>query len=122
MSSKHKRIGWFRTISEAAQDAGTSGSMRIVRYGAEDAVSNPYGSFAPQQMFAIGTRVFVSGVCGGWRNNSEGVISSAPEPVQTTQGKDFFYWVQFDTPQHDLSDGGPYVKAKILSCCLSDVV
>lgn len=80
---------------------------------------DPYSPFAKQQEFPIGTRVSVSGACGGWRNDCEGVISSVPEPVQTVQGEDYFYWVQFDTPQHDLSDDGPYRKAQILSRCLT---
>jgi hypothetical protein len=60
----------------------------------------------------------VSGACGGWRNDSHGVIVAAPEPVQTVQGEDYFYLVQFDSPQHDLSDDGPYSTAQILSRCL----
>lgn len=85
-------------------------------------MSDPYCPFAIRQVFAVGTRVFISGVCGGYRNDSEGVISSDPEPVQTMQGEDFFYWVQFDTPQHDLSNDGPYSKAQILSRCLTHAV
>ena len=71
-----------------------------------------------RQHFAVGARVLVSGTCGGWRNDSRGVIVAAPEPVQTVQGEDYFYWVQFDSPQRDLSDDGPYTKAQILSRCL----
>lgn len=83
-------------------------------------MSDPYCPFAMRQTFAIGARVFVSGVCGGWRHDSEGVILSAPEPVQTVQGEDYFYWVQFDVPQHDLSDDGPYYKAQMLSRCITN--
>lgn len=30
-----------------------------------------------------------------------------------------FYMVQFDAPQHDLSEDGPYYKAQILGRCLA---
>jgi len=73
-----------------------------------------------RQTFPIGTRVFVSATCGGWRDDSRGVICGGPETIQTVQGEDYYYWVQFDAPQHDLSDDGPYYKAQILSRCLLD--
>jgi len=82
----------------------------------------PYNPFPMRQRFAIGARVKVSGACGGWRDDSTGVIVAAAEPVQTVQGEDFFYWVQFDTPQHDLSNDGPYSKGQILSRCLCPAV
>ncbi len=85
-------------------------------------MSDLYSPFPKQQLFAIGTQVLVSATCGGWRDDSHGVISSVPEPVKTVQGEDYFYWVQFDTPQHDLSNDGPYRKAQILSCCLTNAV
>ena len=72
-----------------------------------------------RQQLTVGTRVFVSGACGGWRADSRGVICAGPEPVQTMQGEDYFYWVQFDSPQYDVSNDGPYSKAQILSRCLS---
>ena len=81
-------------------------------------MGDPYSPFEMLQSFALGTRVFVSATCGGWRNDSRGSIISAPESVQTVQGEDYFYWVQFDVPQHDLSDG-PYSKAQVLSRCLT---
>jgi hypothetical protein len=81
-------------------------------------MTDPYNPFPSRQHFAVGARVLVSGACGGWRNDSRGVVVAAPEPVQTVRGEDFFYWVQFDTPQHDLSDDGPYTKAQVLSRCL----
>ena len=71
-----------------------------------------------RQSFAIGERVSVSAACAGWRDNSSGTICGGPEPVQTVQGEDYYYWVQFDSPQHDLSEDGPYYKAQILSRCL----
>jgi hypothetical protein len=73
-----------------------------------------------RQAFAIGTQVLVSAVGGGWRNDFRGTISSTLETVQTVQGEDYFYWVQFDAPQHDLSNDGPYYKAQILSRYLTN--
>ena len=81
-------------------------------------MTDPYNPFPMRQHFAVGARVQVSGACGGWQNDSRGVVVAAPEPVQTVQGEDYFYWVQFDSPQRDLSDDGPYTKAQILSRCL----
>lgn len=85
-------------------------------------MSDPYNPFPMRQVFAAGARVSVSGICGGWRTDSTGVIVGAPESVTTVQGEDFTYWVQFDVPQHDLSQDGPYYKAQILSRCLTDAV
>ncbi|NYE29683.1 hypothetical protein HDE78_002649 [Rhodanobacter sp. K2T2] len=82
-------------------------------------MSAPYSPYAMRQDFAIGTRVMVSAIGGGWRDDCLGVISSAPESIQTLQGVDYSYWVKFDTPQHDLSNDGPYYKAQILSRCLT---
>ncbi len=82
-------------------------------------MSDPYSPGAMRQDFAIGTRVMVSAISGGWRDDCLGVISSAPESIQTVQGVDYSYWVKFDTPQHDLSNDGPYYKAQILSRCLT---
>jgi len=72
-----------------------------------------------RQAFGIGVRVVVAGECAGFRKNASGTVCEGPEPVQTLQGEDFFYWVEFDTPQHDLSNNGPYPKAQILSRCLT---
>ena len=72
-----------------------------------------------KQAFPIGSRVLVSALCAGWRNDFFGVVCSEPEPVQTMQGQDFFYWVQFDSAQHDLSQDGPYNKGQILGQCLT---
>lgn len=80
---------------------------------------DPYNPYPMRQHFAVGARVTVSGVCGGWRTDTCGVICAAPDPIQTMQGEDYFYWVLFDSPQHDLSNDGPYFKAQILSRCLS---
>jgi hypothetical protein len=82
-------------------------------------MSDLYNPYPMRQTFAVGTRVFVSATCGGWRADSHGVIRSGPETVQTVQGADYFYWVEFDVPQHDLSDDGPYYKAQILSRCIT---
>jgi len=81
-------------------------------------MTDAYYPFPMRQHFVVGTRVRVSGACGGWRNDSTGVVVDGPEPVQTVKGEDFFYWIQFDLPQHDLSDDGPYSKAQVLSRCL----
>ena len=72
-----------------------------------------------EQTFPIGARVLVSAQCAGWRNDFPGVVCSGPEPVQTIQGQDHFYWVQFDSAQHDLSLDGPYYKGQILGQCLT---
>ena len=72
-----------------------------------------------RQHFAIGTRVRVSEICAGWRTDASGTIRGGPEQAQTVQGGDYFYWVEFDTPQLDLSDDGPYDKAQVLGRCLT---
>jgi hypothetical protein len=71
-----------------------------------------------QKVFALGDRVRVPDAEAGWRHASTGRIVGGPEPVITLQGADFFYWVAFDSPQHDLSEDGPYERAQILSCYL----
>jgi hypothetical protein len=73
----------------------------------------------PLQNLAIGSRVLVSARCAGWRNDFHGVICGGPEPVETIRGPDYFYWVQFDSPQHDVSEDGPYYKAQVLGCCIA---
>lgn len=83
---------------------------------------DPYSPFPLLQTFAAGARVSVSGICGGWGNDSTGVIVGEPESVETVQGEDYWYWVQFEVPQHDLSNDGPYYKAQILSRCLTYAV
>ena len=85
----------------------------------EEPVSDPYSPYPMLQRLAAGTRVLVAATCAGWRNEARGVIHGDPEPVRTVRGEDYWYWVEFDTPQHDLSDDGPYHKAQILSCCLT---
>jgi len=82
-------------------------------------VGDPYSPYPVRQHFAIGTRVQVSASCAGWRTDASGTIRSVSEQVQTAQGEDYFYWVEFDTAQHDLTDDGPYYKAQILSRCLT---
>jgi hypothetical protein len=67
-----------------------------------------------KRLFRVGERVWVR-AAGGWRKDFPGVIASLPEPVQTRQGEDFFYCVDFEAPQDDLSEDGPYVRAQILS-------
>jgi len=74
-----------------------------------------------KQELPAGTRVFVSSQ-GGWRGDCLGFVRGDAESVQTVQGEDYFYWVEFDTPQHDLSEGGPYRKAQVLARYLVAVV
>ena len=67
-----------------------------------------------RRMFRLGDRVVVSST-GGWRRDALGVIVAGPEPIETLQGEDFYWWVEFLVPEHDLSDDGPYSTAQILS-------
>ena len=62
----------------------------------------------------LGSSVIVSAK-GGWQADSLGFIVDGPEPVNTLQGEDYFYWVKFMTPQRDQDNDGPYSKAQILS-------
>ena len=82
-------------------------------------MGDPYSPYPMRQHFAIGTRVRVSAICAGWRTDASGTIRGGPEQAQTVQGEDYFYWVEFDTPQLDLSDDGPYDKAQVLGRCLT---
>jgi hypothetical protein len=59
-------------------------------------------------------RVLVS-LTGGWKQSSLGVICSDPEPIETLQGSEYFYWVHFDEPQEDINGSDKYYKAQILS-------
>jgi len=68
--------------------------------------------------FNLGDKVLVSHE-GGWQKNSLGFICGDPELVETNQGNNYFYWVEFYEPQNDLSNTGPYRKAQILSQYLS---
>lgn len=85
-------------------------------------MTDQFSPYAMKQVFDTDTRVLVSATCGGWRNDCHGMIVSEPESVQTLSGEDYYYWVQFDFPQHDLSSDGPYSKAQILSRCLTTAV
>ncbi|MBK9586045.1 MAG: hypothetical protein KA099_00330 [Alphaproteobacteria bacterium] len=68
-----------------------------------------------RKIFSLGDEVIVSNV-GGWKKNSKGIIVSEPKNIDTLQGADFFYWVEFDEPQEDTEDEGhQYSKAQILS-------
>jgi len=70
-----------------------------------------------KQEFSPNTRVIVASA-GGWRKDAPGTIKGAPEITQIIQGEAFTYWIEFDEPQHDLSDDGPYRKAQVLSLYL----
>ena len=79
---------------------------------------DPYSPYPLKQVFVLGERVRVAAACG-WRRDAVGVICSGPDPIETRQGDDFYYWVEFDAPEHDLSEDGPYRKAQILSRCIA---
>ena len=64
--------------------------------------------------FAIGDKIRVQ-ENAGWVDKPVGIISSVPEPVETLQGEDCFYWVRFDAPAQDIDGDGPYKSAQILS-------
>lgn len=74
-----------------------------------------------EKRFMRGDRVRIAGPEAGWRQPCTGSIVGGPEPIVTLPGPDFHYWVEFDVPQHDLSEDGPYVSAQILSCYLEPV-
>jgi hypothetical protein len=82
--------------------------------GRAEVMNDPYAVGPLKQSFPVGTRVVVS-ARGGWRNDSPGAVVAGPDAVQTMQGEDYYYWIQFDDPQRDLDDDGPYVKAQVLS-------
>lgn len=67
-----------------------------------------------RKMFQLGTKVVVS-ARGGWQRDAVGVIVAGPEPVQTLNGEDFYWWVEFSEPERDAGNDGPYSKAQILS-------
>jgi hypothetical protein len=69
----------------------------------------------------INQRVLVSST-GGWKQSSLGVICSGPEPIETLNGPEYFYWVQFDEPQEDINGPDQYYKAQILSCYLEPAI
>lgn len=64
--------------------------------------------------FKVGTKVIVSST-GGWQRDAVGIIVAGPELIDTLQGQDFYWWVEFLTPERDLDNDGPYTKAQVLS-------
>ena len=66
-----------------------------------------------EQSLTNGTRVTVLAE-GGWRKDFKGLVCGAPETIRTKQGNELAYWIEFDEPQHDLSEDGPYQKAQVL--------
>jgi hypothetical protein len=72
-----------------------------------------------RKTFLLGAKVLVS-ARGGWRRYAPGTIVAGPEPIQTVQGEDYFWWVEFLTPERDLDDDGAYSKAQILSRYIED--
>jgi hypothetical protein len=72
-----------------------------------------------RKTFQLGARVVVSSE-GGWERNAVGTIVDGPEPIETLQGPEFYWWVQFATPERDIDGDGPYFKAQILSRYIKD--
>jgi hypothetical protein len=66
------------------------------------------------KLFALHDRVIVSSG-GGWKRASSATVVSEPEPVQTLQGPEFYYWVRFDEPQETIDGDDAYYKAQVLS-------
>lgn len=73
-----------------------------------------------KRSFDIGDRVEVSKE-GGWKNNFTAQVTGGPDSIRTRQGEDYYYWVEFDEPQDDLSEDGPYESAQILSRYLTKI-
>jgi len=69
--------------------------------------------------FKLGTRVVVSSE-GGWKNDFSGTICSEAEPVETLQGNENFFWVEFEEPQEDINGSEKYTRAQILSCYINE--
>jgi hypothetical protein len=67
-----------------------------------------------RRTFQLGSKVVVSAK-GGWQRDAMGVVVAGPEPIQTLQGEDFYWWVEFLNPQRDVDNDGPYSKAQVLS-------
>jgi hypothetical protein len=74
----------------------------------------------PDDAMPPGTRVLVvqdPEWSGPWRHEFTGTIDTAmpPRPVDHAKAQpgERAYFVAFDQPQHDSSDGGPYRKAEI---------
>lgn len=72
-----------------------------------------------RRTFKMGAKVLVS-ARGGWHRDALGRIVAGPEPIQTLQGEDFFWWVEFLVPERDIDGDGPYRKAQILSRYIED--
>ena len=67
-----------------------------------------------KKAFALGTRVVVS-KDGGWQRDAKGVVVAGPEVIQTLQGEDYYWWVEFEEPERDINGPDQYRKAQILS-------
>ncbi len=68
--------------------------------------------------FNLGDKVTVSAI-GGWKKESTGVVVGGPERIETLQGPENYFWVEFDIPQQAIDGDETYTKAQILSCYLS---
>lgn len=90
------------------------------REAIEHLIGRPLAQKWPPRALLAGTRVTViqdEHWAGPWRQVFSGTISgmAAPESVDHPMAHDgeLAYWVDFDEPQHDTSDDGPYRKAQI---------
>jgi hypothetical protein len=90
------------------------------REAVEHIIGRPLPQDWPEDALPAGTRVTVIQAedwAGPWRQVFTGTIDdmAAPEPVGHPDARDgeLAYWVDFDEPQHDTSDDGPYRMACI---------
>jgi hypothetical protein len=72
-----------------------------------------------RKMFPLGAKVLVSSR-GGWRRDAAGIVVAGPESIHTLQGEDFYWWVEFLTPERDADNDGPYSRAQVLSRYIDD--
>jgi len=71
-----------------------------------------------KKQFNLNDKVLVNSK-GGWKRTCVGSICSVAEPVETLQGSEFFYWVEFNEPEEDVNGTDKYSKAQILSQYIS---
>lgn len=68
--------------------------------------------------FNVNDKVVVSAE-GGWKRDCNGTICGVPELVETIQGPEYYYWVEFDEAEEDVNGPDQYSKAQILSQYIS---
>ena len=70
----------------------------------------------------IGTRVRVVGDKEHgrqpWPAHPTGTVVAPPEEVLTTSGTRLTYWIEFDEPQRDETNDGPYSRSQVLEIYL----